>query len=151
MDKSKIIVRTMTLDDIPAVGEIERQSFSIPWSENAFEESLGYSHAIFLVAAYQEKIVGYCGMYQVFQEGDIINVAVMPEYRKQGVGRCLMEGMIQAALERNILDLTLEVRESNEAAKRLYVSFGFESVGVRKNFYEKPKENAIIMWKRDMK
>lgn len=151
MDKSEIIVRKMTLDDIPAVSEIERQSFSVPWSERAFEESLGYSHAIFLVAIHQEKIVGYCGMYQVFQEGDITNVAVMPGYRKQGVGKRLMEGMIQAALERNIQDLTLEVRESNEVAKRLYTGFGFESVGIRKNFYEKPTENAVIMWKRDIK
>lgn len=151
MKENEITVRVMTLDDVPAVHEIEEQSFSIPWSKKAFQESLGYSHAVFLVAETGDSIAGYCGMYQVFQEGDIINVAVAPGFRGKGIGGKLMEGIICAAIERDILDLTLEVRESNETAIHLYTKYGFENVGIRKNFYEQPRENAIIMWKRGIK
>lgn len=147
---SKIIVRDMTKADIPAVCEIENQAFSLPWSAKAFEESLELPHAMFLVAQCDDVICGYCGMYQVFQEGDITNVAVLPEYRQTGVGSRLLQGLISKALEREICDITLEVRESNEPAIRLYTKFGFENAGIRKGFYEKPKENAIVMWKRDI-
>ena len=139
------------MEDIPAVHEVEVQSFSIPWSEKAFEESLGYSHAIFLVAEWNGSIAGYGGIDQVFHEGDIINVAVAEKYRRMGVGKALMQGIISVAAERDIQDLTLEVRESNQAAIHLYSSFGFISAGIRKNFYEKPRENAVIMWKKDVK
>lgn len=149
--KNEILLRKMTIEDIPAVHEVEVQSFSIPWSEKAFEESLGYSHAIFLVAEWNGSIAGYVGMYQVFHEGDIINVAVAQKYRRMGVGKALMQGIISVAAERGIQNLTLEVRESNQAAIHLYSSFGFISAGIRKDFYEKPRENAVIMWKKDVK
>ena len=135
------------MEDIPAVHEVEVQSFSIPWSEKAFEESLGYSHAIFLVAEWNGSIAGYAGMYQVFHEGDIINVAVAEKYRRMGVGKALMQGIISVAAERDIQDLTLEVRESNDAARRLYEKMKYKQIGIRKRFYERPVEDAIVMSK----
>lgn len=144
----EIRVRDMQKEDIPAVCEIERQSFSLPWSAQAFEESLALPHGIFLVAECQGQIAGYIGMYQVLEEGDITNIAVLPQYRREGVGTHLLRAMIQKAVDREIQDITLEVRESNEPAIRLYTAFGFESVGIRKGFYDKPRENAIVMWKR---
>ena len=146
----EIIVRDMTKEDIPAVCKIENQAFSLPWSANAFEESLELPHAIFLVAECEKVVCGYCGMYQVLQEGDITNVAVLPEYRGIGVGSRLLQELLDKAIAHDIQDVTLEVRESNEPAIRLYTGFGFENAGIRKGFYEKPKENAIVMWKRDI-
>lgn len=151
MEEKKRNVRFMTAEDIPAVYEIERQSFSLPWSEKSFRESLDLPHAIFLVAEDETQILGYCGMYQVFHEGDITNIAVLPQYRGMGIGGSLLEAVIACAAERGIVDITLEVRESNIQAIHLYSRFGFENVGIRKNFYEKPREHAIVMWKRGIK
>ena len=89
-------------------------------------------------------------MWIVFHEGDITNVAVHPDYRKQGVGNLLIDNLITLCKENNINSLTLEVRESNIPAQSLYKKHGFKEEGVRKNFYNNPKENAIIMWKYDI-
>lgn len=151
MKNNEIKIRFMETEDIPQVYEIEKRSFSIPWSEKSFLESIALPHAIFLVAEDGKQILGYCGMYKVFGEGDITNIAVLPEYRGMGVGTGLLKEMIGYASERGILDITLEVRESNKGAIHLYRKFGFENVGIRKNFYEKPTENAVIMWKRGRK
>lgn len=147
---TETIIRSMTVEDIKEVSEIEKEAFSVPWSEKAFEESLALSHAVFLVAVCNQKIAGYVGMYQVFQEGDITNIAVAQEFQRRGVAYRLLQELEQQAKKRGILDLTLEVRESNERAIHIYETFGFENVGIRKNFYEKPRENAIIMWKRNI-
>lgn len=144
----EIKIRNMLQEDIPQVCEIENASFSIPWSEKSFEESLSLPHAIFLVAQLNEKIIGYCGLYQVFGEGDVTNIAVHPDFRGKGAGKKLLAGMEMTAARRGIADITLEVRESNAVAIRLYEKNGFEKIGTRKNFYDKPRENAIIMWKR---
>lgn len=154
MKKEQIVeinIRYMTISDIPAVSEIEKRSFSLPWSEKSFEESIGLSHAIFLVAEKKQQILGYCGMYQVFDEGDITNIAVLPEYRGMGIAGRLLETLFGYSVEKGIADITLEVRESNESAIHLYEKYGFERVGIRKNFYEKPVEHAVIMWKRGLK
>lgn len=145
-----IHIRQMRKEDIGEVCEIEKEAFSVPWSENAFEESLKLPHAIFLVAEIDEILAGYCGLYKVFNEGDITNIAVRSSCRNRGVGKELLREMIERARQMEIKDITLEVRESNIGAIHLYDTMGFENVGIRKNFYEKPKENAIIMWKRDI-
>ncbi len=142
-----IRVRNMQHEDILAVFEIEKESFSVPWSVQSFEESLKQSYAIFLVAELEGCIVGYIGMYQMGLEGDITNVAVLPQFRGTGIGTLLLESIIQKAKDVNIQDITLEVRESNRSAIGLYSKVGFVSVGIRKDFYEKPKENAVVMWK----
>lgn len=146
--KDVIRIRKMLPKDLVQVCEIERQAFSIPWSKRAFEDSLKLPHAIFLVAYLEEQILGYCGVYQVFNEGDITNIAVSPDYRGMGIAGKLLEEVFVYSAERGIGALTLEVRESNAPAIHLYHKYGFEQAGLRKNFYEKPKEHAIIMWKR---
>ena len=148
-NKDVIGIRKMLPTDLPQVCEIERQTFSIPWSEKAFEDSLKLPHALFLVAYLGEQILGYCGLYQVFNEGDITNIAVSPDYRGMGIAGKLLEAVFMYSKERGIASFTLEVRESNEPAIHLYSKYGFEQVGIRKNFYEKPKEHAVIMWKRE--
>lgn len=137
----------MTKEHIPQVAGIEKQSFSLPWTEEAFEESLSYEHAIFLEAFDRDKakVAGYIGMYKVFNEGEIMNVAVAPEYRGRGIGAMLMQAVKEQASERDIHTLLLEVRESNSTAIGLYERQGFERIGKRKRFYERPVEDAIVM------
>ena len=96
-------------------------------------------------------LIGYIGVWQSFEEADITNVAVTLEERRKGVGYLLLERAIEEALYRGITALTLEVRESNQAAIRLYQRFGFLTEGIRPNYYEKPKENAVIMWNRSLR
>ena len=156
-----IVIEPMTKEHIPQVAEIEKQSFSMPWSKAAFLESFSYDHAVFLVAvdyepadkgceAYADpckaRVAGYIGMYKVLNEGDITNIAVSPEYRGKGIGLSLMNALKELARNKNIGNLILEVRESNHTAIHLYERAGFLPVGIRRNFYEKPVENAIVMY-----
>lgn len=149
-----IVIKPMTKEHIPQVVKIEEQSFSMPWSENAFLESFSYDHALFLVALdecckqsdEEDTVAGYIGMYKVFNEGDITNIAVSPDYRGKGIGLALMNEIKELAIQKNIETLILEVRESNSTAINLYEKVGFNRAGIRKNFYEKPVENAIVMY-----
>ena len=142
-----IYITDMTTEHIPQVGKIEKESFSIPWSERAFEESLEYEYAVFKVAvdSVNERVTGYIGMYKSFEEGEITNIAVASEYRHNGIGKMLMDEMKKTAGEKEIKRILLEVRESNKNAMTLYEKSGFEKIGKRKNFYEKPREDALIM------
>lgn len=142
-----ITISEMQKIHIQEVADIEKEAFSIPWSKKAFEESMQYEHALFLVAKDEEKnkIIGYVGLYKVFNQGDITNIAVLKEYQGRGIGKMLMNAIIKKAKEREIDDIMLEVRESNQKAITLYEKTGFASAGIRKNFYEKPVENAIVM------
>ena len=94
-----------------------------------------------------DSMIAYCGFLQSFDEADITNVAVREEYRAQGVGRAMLEALMEGGKERGISRFTLEVRVSNIPALHLYESLGFVSAGIRKNFYDLPKEDAVIMWK----
>ena len=146
--KNGIGIRKMLLTDVPQVCEIEKRTFSIPWSEKAFEDSLKLPHALFVVACLGEQILGYCGLYQVFNEGDITNIAVNPKYRKHGVASNLLLNLLDICKSLNCNDITLEVRESNIPAQNLYKKFDFKEEGIRKGYYSDNGENAIIMWKR---
>ena len=134
--------------DLPQVAEIEKQNFSIPWSLESFRESMMLEHTIYLVAEEKEIVTGYCGMYRVFNEGEIVNVAVDSKYRRRGVAKELLEQLLKESEALNVDNFFLEVRESNEAAINLYKKLGFTVSGIRRDFYEKPRENAIFMWKR---
>ena len=136
----------MSREHLDAVAEIEQISFSDPWSVESLELMLG-EQAMGLVALEDGRLLGYVGMMCVLDEGQIINVATHPDARRRGVGRALMIAIEQSAKERGIVFLSLEVRESNAAARSLYSSLGWVECGIRKNFYSKPTENACIMTK----
>lgn len=143
-----MIIRKMQESDLVQVASIEKANFSVPWSLESFRESIGLEHTIYLVAEEEGKIMGYCGMYRVFNEGEIVNVAVAETYRRKKVASRLLEQLFAQSEELQVDNFFLEVRESNQPAIQLYKKFGFNEAGIRKDFYEKPRENAIFMWKR---
>ena len=128
----------MTVDDISQVAEIERQIFSIPWSEKAFKDSMESDNTIYIVAKEDNNVAGYAGMYLSFEEGNITNVAVNPSGRRKGIGEKIVRDILNRAYEKGVRDVFLEVRETNSAAIALYEKIGFKEEGIRKNFYEKP-------------
>lgn len=140
------MIRKMTEADLPEVCVIENETFSDPWSEKDFRDSLLDDKNGYLVAVIDDKIAGYCGYWGIAGEADIYNVAVKKEYRRRHIGEAMLQTLIQQAELRGITSFTLEVRASNEPAIRLYQSLGFETAGIRKDFYTKPKEDAVIMW-----
>lgn len=143
-------IESMTVDDISQVAEIERQIFSIPWSEKAFRNSMESDNTIYIVAKENNNVVGYAGMYLSFEEGNITNVAVNPLSRRKGIGEKIVRDILNRAYEKGVRDVFLEVRETNSVAIALYEKIGFKEEGIRKNFYDKPRENALIMWKHNL-
>lgn len=143
-----MVIRTMQESDLTQVAAIEKANFSVPWSLESFRESMELEHTIYLVAEEDGNIMGYCGMYRVFNEGEIVNVAVAEAYRRRQVASNLLKQLFTESTTLSVDNFFLEVRESNEAAIQLYKKLGFIEAGIRKNFYEQPRENAIFMWKR---
>ena len=143
-------IESMTVDDISQVAEIERQIFSIPWSEKAFRNSMESDNTIYIVAKENNNVVGYAGRYLSFEEGNITNVAVNPLSRRKGIGEKIVRDILNRAYEKGVRDVFLEVRETNSVAIALYEKIGFKEEGIRKNFYDKPRENALIMWKHNL-
>lgn len=140
----QIVIRPMEEDDIPSLVDIEKECFSMPWSEKSFKDSYELAYAHFLVAQAGENVAGYVGLYQVGGEADITNVAVSSIYRRKGIGKSLLREIISYSQKQNISVITLEVRATNDGAIALYEQMGFKKIGIRKNFYEKPVEDAII-------
>lgn len=143
---SKMDIREMTEADLPEVCAIEEETFSEPWSEEDFYKGISDPNNEYLVVEIKGEIVGYCGYWGIAGEGYIYNVAVKKEYRGRHIGFLMLKALLSQSHSRGITSFTLEVRCSNEAAIRLYDSLGFERVGVRKDFYTKPQEDAVIMW-----
>jgi len=137
----------MREEHIDQVYRIELDSFSIPWTRRDFENELKSNLAIYIIAADNNEVIGYAGMWHVVNEGHIVNVAVKGERRRRGVGALLIEKLIEIALEKEMIGLTLEVRMSNAAAQRLYFKFGFKAEGIRRRYYADTGEDAVIMWK----
>lgn len=142
----KMVIEIMKDDDIANVVEVEVKSFNIPWSKESFENELKNNLALYLVAKVDEKAVGYIGVWKIFDEGHITNVAVHPEFRGQGIGKALISELLYLCRKEGILSFTLEVRESNIVAQNLYKSFGFVEEGKRKGYYSDNNEDALIMW-----
>lgn len=140
----------MRIEDVEEVASIEKDIFSRPWSANAFKDSLEVPGTIYMVAVKDGYIAGYCGIYTVMNEGNITNVAVKEEYRRLGIAKMLIENIIKRAKSNNVNKVMLEVRESNEPAQKLYTKMGFKAVTIRKNFYNHPREAAIVMLKEDL-
>ena len=140
-----IHVVTMAEEHISALAQLERECFSDPWSEKALAEELSNPNAVFRVALIDGEVVGYVGMLHVLDEGDICNVAVFDRFRRKGVASALIQHLVDYGVENQLSFITLEVRESNIGAQKFYETMGFETIGVRKNFYDNPKEHAILM------
>ena len=140
-----IQVVTMAEEHISALAQLERECFSDPWSEKALTEELSNPNAVFHVALIDGEVAGYVGMLHVLDEGDICNVAVFDRFRRKGVASALIQHLVDYGVENQLSFITLEVRESNIGAQKFYETMGFETIGVRKNFYDNPKEHAILM------
>lgn len=143
MDKS--VIRRMKASDLAQVCEIEKENFSMPWSEKSFLESMEREDTVFLVAEEDTEIAGYVGCYCIAGTGEITNVAVKERFRRRGIASRLLDALCEEAETLDTQELFLEVRESNEAAIALYSRQGFVREGIRRNFYEKPAEHAVIM------
>lgn len=141
-------IRDMQIDDLEQVMPIETENFSVPWTKTGFFSFLIREDAIFLVAEDDQEILGYCGVLTVLDEGDITNVAVRKDRQGEGIGKLLVQELIKKASDAGVTTIHLEVRESNTPAIRLYEKLGFERLGVRRNYYEAPAEDGIMMVRR---
>ena len=142
-----MILTKMTERHVAQVAELEKLCFSEPWSEKSVASELSNPLAFWLVAEEDGRVTGYIGSQTVMGETDMMNVAVHPDYRKQGIATALIVGLVEELRNMGSRSLTLEVRSSNEPAKQLYEKLGFAEVGRRKNYYRKPKEDALILRK----
>lgn len=143
-----MLIRPMTENDLDRVVIIENACFTDPWSRENFEDSLKEPTAHLLVMTAGtgvEGIVGYCCLYHMLDEGEIVNVAVAPEYRQKGYGAALVRELMRLGKDLGAERFFLEVRAGNTAGKRLYESLGFGSCGIRKGFYSNPREDAVLM------
>jgi ribosomal-protein-alanine N-acetyltransferase len=144
----EFVLHEMEMHDIPRVLEIERMSFSEPWSESAFLNEISKSYALNRVAVRENRVIGYVCVNYILDEGHILNLAVHPDFRRQGAATILMSGAIHELRQKGCEYLYLEVRASNSAAKKFYERFGFGVSGIRKAYYTSPKEDALIMMGR---
>ena len=143
-----IIVIPSIESHVDEIFETEQESFSLPWTKASLRDIINEKHAICLSAlAESERIVGHAYMRHVINEGHIYNVAVAKSHRRLQIGSALIERLIKEAAIREMVGLTLDVRVSNIPAINLYRKFGFISEGIRKNYYEYPTEDGMIMWK----
>jgi ribosomal-protein-alanine N-acetyltransferase len=131
--------------DVPEVHRIELLAYSVPWSELTFRGLLQRGDAQLLVAELDGRLAGYAVYWQVLDQGELGNVAVDPPWRRQGVARRLIAEVMERAAVRGVRELFLEVRPSNTGARQLYESFGFVRVGQRRNYYQEPVEDAVVM------
>ena len=166
-----VYIRRMKKEDIPGALAVEEASFSTPWTRADFEATLLLPYAHYLVAILEEEeetghpafgasreirpvtaenetVIGVLGLKNIVGVGEISNVGVLPAYRRQGIGKALLAAGLLAGKEAGSEEFTLEVRAGNREAIRLYERFGFQKEGVRRGFYDRPKEDALIYWKR---
>ena len=142
----KVSVREMEERDLDAVCCIEEASFAMPWKRSDFEKLIEDAGSVYLVMEADDEVIGTAGYTDQVGEGYVNNVVIKQEHRGRGFSKQLMASVIEHGKERGIYDFTLEVRVSNTPAVRLYEGLGFESAGIRKRFYEKPVEDAYVMW-----
>lgn len=138
----------MTKEDAVALAELDEICFAVPWSAMSFRQEAENPVASYFVAKENSRIVGYGGIWKVQDEGQITNIAVHPDMRKNGIASKLLEKLIDAVAD--CKSIVLEVRESNTAAISLYEKYGFKNCGIRKNFYHSPTENGIVMIRGEM-
>lgn len=139
------MIREMREEDLAAVTEIEQFSFSDPWSEEGFRESLYQTQALLRVVEVGGCIAGYYIFYFSDDEGELVNIAVHPEFRRQGIGTAMIEDLLEKGMSLGVKQFVLEVRMGNSKAISLYKKQGFSLMGIRKGFYTKPTEDALVM------
>lgn len=145
---SEIIFRRMEEADTARAAQMEAEASREAWSQKSYRDALANENAYYLVAQQGGSVIACCGFWQSFEEADICNVVVEESFRRRGIARRMLLALMQEGKARGIEHFTLEVRSGNVPAIRLYEKLGFITEGVRKGFYENPKEDALIMWKR---
>lgn len=137
----------MKENHVAQIAELERISFSDPWSERSIASELVNPLSLWLVAEHEGKVCGYVGSQTVLGETDMMNIAVHPDFRRCGIATALIMELVRQLKGRDSHILRLEVRESNAPAIALYESLGFIQIGLRRNYYRNPKENGLILGK----
>lgn len=158
-ERAALILRPMSRDDVIEAADLERTSFSVPWSEKLLSDCLDSPFDSVWVLELSEEAIeelspreknfhlaGYCNLRVIAGEGELMRIAVRPECRGRGYARRMMDRLVESARERGADSITLEVRSSNTAAINLYKAYGFSQEAVRKNYYTAPREDALIMW-----
>ena len=140
-------IRQMQMQDVPSIAELEKICFSDPWSENSIASELDNRLSYWLVAEIDNRVVGYVGSQSVLDGADMMNLAVSPDYRRQGIAEALVNTLVNDLKQRRIIVLLLEVRVSNASAIALYEKLGFVQVGRRPKYYHNPREDALILRK----
>ncbi|MGK7313567.1 MAG: ribosomal protein S18-alanine N-acetyltransferase [Candidatus Longimicrobiales bacterium M2_2A_002] len=140
-----IVIRPMEPGDLDAVLAIERTSFAVPWTPSTFRSLLKRHGSGLWVAVAGGRVAGYAVVWAVLDQAELGNVAVAAGHRRQGIASRLVDTVVEWLRERGVRELFLEVRESNEAAQRLYAAHGFERVGRRKGYYTRPREDALVL------
>ena len=140
-----VIIEKMNEGDLIEVVDMEKEVFADPWPLGAFKYDLQNNFALVLVARLDGRVAGYANVYIIEEEVQIGNIAVAPDYRQRGIGSRIIDYVIAEATRRKSGYICLEVRQSNEAAQKLYQKFGFEITGRRKLYYRHPKEDALVM------
>ena len=148
---TEIKFRQATLEDVDAIAAVETVCFAAPWSHQAFYGELADNpYAKYIVTELDGKIIGYAGVWIIFDEGHVTNIAIHPEYRGNYYGENMVRYLMKFARACGAGEMTLEVRASNTIAQALYKKLGFEARGRRKGYYSESKEDAIIMWKDEL-
>src|SRR5581483_9922314 len=145
--RQQLAIEPMRETDVPVVQAIEREIFSTPWPRNAYHRELASKNsAHYLVLRREEEIVGYGGMWRMYDEAHVTTIGVRRDLHHQGLGRVVFAALVQAAYDLGAKWITLEVRTSNENAMRMYEGFGFKVIGRRRGYYTDNGEDAIVMW-----
>lgn len=142
-----VTVRGLQEGDIEELARIEEESFTMPWSEKIFRDLLTRSYCCYVVAELEGKVVGGCGFTNSCNEANIDNVVVDADFRGRGIARKMLQHLMELGESAGVTAFTLEVRAGNEVAIHMYETLGFHSEGIRPGFYEKPMEDAVIMWR----
>lgn len=144
---TSLTFRLLNQDDIEELLKIEHESFTLPWTREAFQNEFSINQfAVYVGLEDDGKLIGYCGVWIIIDEAHITNVAILPEYRGRKLGETLMRKVMELAVEREVKTMTLEVRVSNDVAQSLYRKLGFQDGGIRKNYYTDNQEDALVMW-----
>ena len=145
--KSSLSLRPMTPSDVPEVARIETTAFSTPWSERTFRSLLHRSGVELWVAEWGDQLAAYAILWKVLDEGELANIAVRTDLRGRGIGSGLLSRILKVAEDSGVRSLYLEVRESNGIAREMYARRGFQEIGIRKGYYEGPREDARVLKK----